>query len=244
MPSLIADHPYFFANLLTLAGVHLAGYLFLQRAHRRLIILSGLVNLTCFPFLVFLEGEYWQPVRFGGWIIGIEDALCSYDVAALLWLLLSFRTDISPSLKIDWRRLYTRFMLLGVMISLVFLSGCFLGLRGMTSLLVTQLVILPVLYFLKPGTWTLALKGLILYLPVYFLIVRCYFLIWPDFIQQWNLEGPWGPLLLGLPLGEFAWAAGFTLWWPPFFTFLADLNLQSTGRCRWVLGNAEKFRAE
>ena len=70
MTALITEHPYFFTNLLTLAGVHLAGYFLLDPMRNRLIILSGLINLTCFPFLVFLEGQYWEPVRFGGWALG------------------------------------------------------------------------------------------------------------------------------------------------------------------------------
>ena len=74
-------------------------------------------------------------------------------------------------------------------------------LRGMTPLLVTQMAILPILYWLKPGVWPMALRGVLLYLPAYFLIVRIYFFIWPGFISQWNLEGPWGSILLGLPLG-------------------------------------------
>jgi hypothetical protein len=235
MSAFLIQHPYFFANLMTLAGVHVTGYLFLKPNQNKAIILCGLINMTAFPFLIFLENEYWKPVRIGGGSLSIEDALCSYDVAALLWLILSFGVTISEAFEFRWGMVLRRFLLSGLLIGFVFTAGCFLGLRGMTSLLVTQIFVLPFLYCLKPKIWPLVLRGLLLYPLIYFVIVKFYFWIWPDFIRQWNLDGPWGTMILGVPLGEFAWAVGFALWWPPFFAFICNLDLRKNHRGVWVL---------
>ncbi len=235
MADFLMEHPYLFANLITFGAVHLVACFFLNPLQNRAIIVSGLINLTCFPFLVFLENEYWNPVRVGGGSLGFEDALCSYDVAALLWLVLSFGVTISRDFRFDWKRLIRRFLSLGLGISLVFIAGCLWGLRGMTSLVVTQAVILPFLFFLSPKTLRLALRGVLLYPLVYFVIVKFYFLIWPDFVRQWNLEGPWGTVIMGVPLGEFAWSVGFALWWPPFFAYLCNLDLRRNSHGAWLL---------
>lgn len=235
METVFSNHPYFFTNLITFILVHSTARIFLDPARKRSIILSGVINMNAFPFLVFLEGAYWSPIRFGGGLLGIEDALCSYDVSALLWLVLCINLTFSEGFQPQWKRLILRLLTLGLIISVVFICGCLLGLRGMTSLLVTQLVILPLLYFLRPNAWRLSLKAMLLYPLLYLALVRVYFWIWPDFLNQWNLGGPWGTVFLGLPIGELIWAAGFSLWWPPFFTYICGWDIERKGQWGLVL---------
>lgn len=230
------SHPYFFANLTTLITVHFFSFFLLSPVQHKLLILGGLMNAVCFPFLVLLENEYWMPNRIGDWKLGIEDALCSYDVAALLLLVIFCGTKISSDIQLRWKIFFRRYLISGFLISVVFLSGLLLGLRGMTSLIVTQACILPFLFCLRPGVWSIVIKGILLYPLVYWILVRIYFWVWPEFILEWNLAGPWGEIIFGIPVGEFFWALGFASWWPFFFAFLFDLDLERNGNLirSWV----------
>jgi len=55
--TVFSNHPYFFANLITFILVHSTARIFLDPARNRSIILSGFINMTAFPFLVFLRNS-------------------------------------------------------------------------------------------------------------------------------------------------------------------------------------------
>ena len=56
------------------------------------------------------------------------------------------------------------------------------------------------------------------------------FLLWPGFITQWNPEGIWGAVVLGLPRGEIAWAFAFGAFWPVFVGYVFDVRIERRER--------------
>ena len=223
---LFQSYPYLFTNLVSFLIFVVGGRWILQKHHWRLMVICGALNAPAFPFLIFLENEYWRPVRLGGWILGVEDILCSFMVAAMVWfvigLLFGRRIALSDRLRIVW----PRYRIIAGVSVLIFLLCYMVGLTGMTSLVLSCMIVTGLLLCRNRELWPIALVGLVGFTAVYLAIVRIYFFIWPDFVLQWNARGFWGHLIGGVPLGEIAWALIFGAYWPLFM--MHDLDLRGS----------------
>ena len=230
LPAVIQAYPYLFSGLLGLGAVLLIAARLPLSDHRRLILRLGLLMTVNFPFAVFSEADYWAPARMGGWKLGIEDALCAFDIGALAPL---------PAVLV-WR---SRLLLaerpvprIGRLISLAAAThGCFgllllLGWPSMTSLIVMQLVPVVPLLLWRRNLWQFAAAGGIGSLMLHCGIVKVCFWIWPAFASCWRSAPPWGQLWFGIPLGEMVWAASFGLFWSLLAGFVFDLRLVATAR--------------
>ena len=69
---------------------------------------------------------------------------------------------------------------------------------------------------LRPEIVRLAAWGAFALPVVWTALVALTFALEPTFVHESNLEGAWGARLLGVPLGEIAWAAVFGAFWPTF----------------------------
>jgi predicted secreted hydrolase len=239
LSTLVGAHPYLFANVLSL-GICLGAALAL-RPQGRLILTGGLLSLPCFYLLAFFDDSYWNPVRIWDWRLGIEDALCAFDAGALAL--------VPPALvlrnSLSWRRrsarTLRRFLLAGAAASALFLLLLSSGLGPMGALVASNLAMAVGLLCHRVRLWRLGLCGILGFPLLYCLIVRVYFLCWPGFITQWNPEGPWGSVLLGLPSGEIAWAVAFGGFWPLFVGYVLAVRVERSeqrveGPARGALG--------
>jgi hypothetical protein len=206
-------YPYLWGTLILL-GITFLGSRFLPKEQRSLIWLSGLANTPAFIFVVFLQEAYWAPDRLGHYILGIEDALVSFVVGAMAWLLAAWphrhRLGRNPKPGSPWRR-YPWFSL---PIAGVYLLLVAARVDPMTSLFITLALAGGVFLSLRPDLRSLSLSGLVLFPLCYYFSVKLVYLIWPDFIHQWNLKNFWGNLIGGVPAGELVWAAIFGACWP------------------------------
>jgi predicted secreted hydrolase len=216
-------HPFLFTNIFSLGFC--LGVASSIRPAGRMVLMGGLMNLPCFYLITLLEGNYWTPVRLGNWAVGIEDALCSFDVGALVLIpaVVLFRNSIIWE---NWNsRALGRFLFGGGAASALFLLLIPFGLSPMSALVGTCSLMALGLFIIRLRLWPLGMSGLFGFTVLYTLIVKAYFLLWPDFIKQWNPEGPWGVVLLGLPAGEIAWAVAFGAFWPLFVGFVFNIQL-------------------
>lgn len=221
----IYHYPYFFANILLLIIVMLIGKIFLNQHQFKLVFLGGMANTPCFLFLVFLEGEYWNPVRLGGWKLGIEDALISFIVGALVWLSILISKNqkifyINPDLQT-----HKRYGLLAGFSVGFFLIFIFAGFQKMTSLILSISIIGLFLFFRQKKLRVLAVKGIWKFPVFYLILVKFLFFLWPGFLFQWNLSSLWGTPILGIPLGEYTWALAFGFYWPLFVGYLLEVEV-------------------
>jgi hypothetical protein len=217
-------HPYLIANIPLLFLILALTKAVQPTQYGRLSLLSGLV---CIPYsiLALLHNEsYWKPVRLGGWPIGIEDLVFTFISGAMVWLLVArpYRRNLAMDHLLSlWGIRY-------ISITLLFGGfGLFLGCAGVKSLentLITCTLALAGLLILRRTLWPLAVRGVVLFLPIYILIVQVQFSIWPDYLLQWNLNGPLGLTIMGIPVGEFAWAAVFAAVWPVYVAFVFDVR--------------------
>lgn len=219
-----AAYPYLASSLFLSGLVLLLAWALLSRPMRRLTILGGVIQAPAGVLLIFLEGGYWRPVRRGGAVPGVEDALISFAVAGLAWLLAALVSGQRLEFRYDIRRSLVRWIAAGAGCGACFLAGVAAGLDGMTSILLAYLLAAPVLTRLNRGIGRLALLGVPLYLAVWIGVVEAVFGFFPEFRLQWNPVGPWGALVAGVPLGELAWAAAYGAFSPLFTAFVFEVR--------------------
>ena len=205
----------------------IAGKKLLSSQQNALVILSGLMNVPCFGFTVLFEGGYWTPVRLGGWVLGIEDVLCAYVLAAMAWFATVFRLRYISHEPIIFFVVLRRYCIAAGISGVVFFPFYFLGVDVMTSFLLMCFFAGILLFVRLPQLRKLALGGIWKLPLLYLIIVKIYFLIWPDFAGQWNAASLWGRLFFGLPFGEIAWAVGFGFYWPLFMGYVFKIKVQS-----------------
>ncbi len=226
----LEQYPYLGSNLLWLSCVLLISGIFFTPSHRRLIIYAGLLMMVSIPFGFFFEGKYWSPVRAGGWMFGIEDALCAFNTGATSCLasifLLRDELILPERVVVHGRRFLGAASLIFAAL-LVLLSA---GFSCMASLVSVVLVALVPLLLLRSDLWRFSLAGGIGFPLLYFGTIKVFFWIWPGFVFSWNNTFPWGTLLFGVPLGEITWAISFGLFWPLFLGFVFDLRLACSTR--------------
>jgi hypothetical protein len=216
-------YPYLCTNTISIAFLLVVGWLVLTRAQWKTMVLCGLANVPCFVFLVLLENEYWSPVRLGGLALGIEDILCSFAVAAMGWFVIGLFFADRILLLVRRKILLLRYAILANLSGITFLLlSCLMNLSGMTALILTCLVMAAVMFLLRKSLWPVVLVSLVGFPILYLGIVKVYFLIWPEFVQQWNSTTLWGKTVLGIPLGEITWSVVFSIYWPLFVMFVTD----------------------
>ena len=222
--ALFQAYPYLFTNIASFMIFVIGGRWILQKNHWRLMMICGALNAPCFPFLIFLENEYWNPVRVGGWILGVEDILCSFMVAVISWFVIAMsfgrRIKLPDKLTILW----PRYRIIAGISVIIFLLCYLAGLKGMTSLLTACGSVAALLLLWKKERWPFALVGIAGFSVIYLVLVSIYFFIWPEFVLQRNTQAFWGGLILGIPLGEIAWASIFGAYWPLFMMHILDLQ--------------------
>ena len=223
MRAVLATYPYLVAGLLSLAFVLLVMRWRPLAAHRGMMIQLGLINLPSALLLPLVGRDYWYPHRLGGAGLGLEDALCAFNVSAMgclpAVLLFGSRLVRPQGSGPKRQRLLIR-ALLGPTSFLVQLS---VGRSSMTSLIITLLIGSLVLVSLRPDLWPALACGLgfpLLYDASVMIVLR----VCPGFIATWTTAPPWGRLLFGIPLGETAWAAAFGLFWPLLAGYVFDLR--------------------
>lgn len=206
-------------------GVLLLGHWSLARGQRRLVILSGLMNLLAAPFCLFLQGSYWSPKRVGGFLLGLEDVLFSFFVAALAWLLAAwpFRHRLHLSHQgsgSPWRR----YALVSAPTVGFYLLLVWVRVDPMSALIITLLVAGGALLILRRDLWPFSLTGFLIFPPVYLLLVKLCYWIWPESVCQWNLQSFWGQIIGGLPLGELVWALAYGPSWPLYVGYVFQIS--------------------
>lgn len=225
MRAVLATYPYLFAGLLSSAFVLLVVRWRPLAAHRRMMIQLGLINVPSAILLPLVGRDYWYPYRLGGGGLGVEDALCAFNVSAMGCL---------PAVLLFGERLIRpegsgpkpqRLLTCGLLGVGSFLVQWSLGRSSMTSLIVTLLIGSAVLVSLRPGLWPAALACGLGFPLLYGASVKAVLWVCPGFISSWTSAPPWGRLLFGIPLGETAWAAAFGVFWPLLAGYVFDLRL-------------------
>jgi len=223
--NLIKSQSYLACNILYLIWLIIGLFLVVPPRQRMIVIVSGLISIPCFPFLVFFENNYWVQNRLGGWVLGIEDAICSFVVAAMVWLVIAalFRNRISDKISTDGAfHRYIAFAGISVGLFLIFF---YMKMLPMTALVLSNLIVWIILLFLRRDLLLFSLAGMTAYGFVHFFLMKTCFFIIPRAILSWNFETVWGTLIFGVPLGEITWAMVYGAFWSLFIAHSLGIRL-------------------
>jgi len=225
LKALISTHPYLVSTILALLAILMVAKILLLKSQQRIVFASSLVAIVPCLFSVYFENEYWSPTRLGGFQLGIEDALFSFDTAAISIIMTTLILNSRLTFDFQMRLFIKRSLIPFSLAIIIFLSGCRAGLNAMTSLLLTHAALIAVLLGFRPDMFLMAIVGLFGFVPVYFIVIKVYFWMWPGFVYEWNQNHLWGRLACGVPLGEIVWALGFGAMWPLFVGYAFNGNL-------------------
>lgn len=214
-----------FAAGWTVAVIVLARLL-LSTAQFHLTVLSGLLAVPAFIYGYFLEGNYWHPPRIGGLSVGVEDALISFAMSAIAWLVVALVFGRRLQFHFDRWVSLRRYLVATVGPGLAFLWGVWLGLDGMSALLLAYGVTGPFFAWTQSANWPLAAAGIPLFALAWFLVLAIGMHVYPPGLYFWNLEGPWGGVVGGVPKGEIVWAICYGAFWPLFTAHVYELKLK------------------
>jgi hypothetical protein len=216
-------YPYLWTSLTMLAAS--AAVVALLPAHRRGMLVSGIL---CAPFAlasVMFVPEYWRPHRIACFLAGPEDLIFSFACGVLVWCT---AVVLSPPRTMAFRpsrvfRVYGGACIVFVGGILVFRNLC--GLRTMPSVLVAGLVLYGLLLPLRRDLLRFSLVAGFAYCVAYALFFGLVFAVCPDFARQWNWDNLWALSLLGVPLEEAAFALVFGACWPLAMAQAFDVRL-------------------
>lgn len=224
---LIKSQPYLAANLFYLMWVIIGLFLAVPPKQRTLVIVSGLISIPSFPFMVLLENNYWIQNRLGGGILGIEDVICAFVVAAMVWIVIAmlFRNRIKSD--ISTHGAFYRYISFAGISVFLFLTFFHIELLPMTALVLCNFVVWILLLYRRRDLLLFSLSGMIAYGFVHFFLMKTCFIFIPDFILTWNVENIWGKPILGVPLGEITWAMAYGAFWPLFIAYSFRIRLNN-----------------
>lgn len=222
---LVNSYPYLFANLFYLV-IFFIGLQFVSKGTRRLVLFAGLLNFPCFPFIIYLENAYWYPERIGGWMLGFEDAMCSFTVGAMVVLVLTPFFVYFQFRKITWKQIILRYLsFCSFTVILFFLSLLPTKANPMTALIISNVVVVSVLLAFRKDLWLLAFLGTITYSGAHLFLMKICFWLLPEFLRRWNTDAFWGYTFLNVPLGEVTWAFVYGAYWPIFIAYIFNLRV-------------------
>ena len=178
----LGTYPYLFADVLWLSGPLLVVRSLPVASHRRLILRLGLVMIPNFLFSL-AHGDYWNPIRLGGWVLGPEDVLFAFNVAAMgcLPAVLLYRHRLIVAEQAVPR--IGRILAVGIPAQCAFLVLRSMGRSSMASAILALLMAIMLLLLLRPDLRRFSVAGGIGFSLIYCGIVKTVFWIWPDFVS-------------------------------------------------------------
>ncbi len=221
----IRSHPYFFANLPLLVMLLIFIKFSRPLIYSRLILLSGLLCAPGSITALIHNQTYWNPVRLFGGFFGIEDIMFTFIIGSLTWLVAAFPLRKRMIMEIHVLSWFKRSVFCGVL----FFSGSALiwltGIKGLENTLISGILALLVLLVIYRRVWYMALFSVLIFVPVYYFIVRIQFLLWPEYLLQWNQTAELGKFFLDLPAGELLFAVLFSSTWVFYVMFVFRVRL-------------------
>jgi hypothetical protein len=217
-------HPYLAGSL----AIGLAAVASLCLLPARLLRSAWVAALLSVPFtLISLDyGAYWHPTRLWGLRLGLEDLLLCISSGVLLWSLPAGLGAGSVHLRMSWAILLRRYFA-ATLAGAVLVGVCrFWGAGPSLSLFAAMAAVSFGILMLQAGYWRLALAGSLSYLTLYTAILKYSWLAFPAFSSEWNWAGLCGVTMMGVPLEEVAWAAGYGAVWPLMMAYVLQARIE------------------
>lgn len=189
------------------------------------MIISAILSAPFGFVSIFFVPEYWDPVRIASFLTGLEDIIFSFANGGIVWLFAVSLFSNHIIVDLNLKKIIERYIICGLLGELVFLMFWLSGHKVMTSSIMSVFFIGIIILFLKPKLFSIFLVGLISFTIFYILLLKLSFIIWPSFLNFWNFDNLIGTFILGMPVEEILWAAGFGAVWPVLMAYILDARI-------------------
>jgi len=202
--ALVVAEPYLGSEL---AGLTLLlGLIRLAGPERGRMLLAGAMLLPVLPAVPLLDADYWVPRRLGGLPVGIEDVLYVVQIGAAAWFFATRAGHFEPNPAAGGRIGMRRLALLMLAALPVWTALAVAWSNWSDALLVTVLTVGLALLARRPDQLAAALTGGIGTALWFGVQLRLWNLIWPELPGWWS-PGTWTSTpVLGVPIGDLAYA--------------------------------------
>ena len=224
LAEVIAGYPYFFSNLPLCALMVAIPCLKREAVYRRVAFFSGLTCMSCCVLRRPFE-DYFRPVVLFHTPCRVEDLVHLYWTGSAAWMaaalclrrhwVVGVRSTVAALLR----------MLPLALAAALFVALWLAGMNVMTASLLVEAALFLFLLGRRRSLWRLALAGMIAYTPFYTMVVKIHLTLWPSYVSYWSPVYPWGRTILGIPLGEIAWALSLSAMWPALIAWALDLRV-------------------
>jgi hypothetical protein len=194
------------------------------------MMISGLMSAPwAFASIVFVP-DYWDPVRIATFLTGPEDLIFSFSNGVIVWAIAAVPLRGEISIRMDFRRMMKRAVLLSFLSFVITMSLWFLGLKIMGAVFVSLSVTITLLFvWLCRDFRIMCVYGAIGFTLSYGFLTSLSFLLFPHFLGQWNLANLSGVSILNVPIEEIIWAFGFGAYWPLYMAYILDAKRTDKG---------------
>ncbi len=172
-----------------------------------------------------LLDAYWAPARLGGFALGIEDFLISFQTGASIWFWgsLPFRTRLVVVLAV--RPMLGRATWLAAVFLPMLALLWALGFSGIAQAVIVPAILAGALLVRRPDLWPMAVSASIGYTATYAVLLTLLNALVPDTAAEWRPGQWWTTRMAGLPVGELIWAMVGAPAHMLCFAFIADAEL-------------------
>jgi len=194
---------------------------------KRSVCLSAILSApTSLASFAFVPG-YWDPKRIVPYEIGPEDVIFSFSTGGIIWLfiilIISLKYDVRHNDRIFFVK-YAGLLFFGLLLYfLMWLTRIDIMLATIITVFIIGIWILTQ----KPDYLILSVVGAIVFPLFYFCILKGFFVMFPEFREQWSLEKLLGIQALGIPVEELMWAFATGAVWPLIIAYLLNVKLDN-----------------
>jgi hypothetical protein len=187
------------------------------------MMISALMSAPwAFASIVFVP-NYWNPVRIASFLAGPEDLIFSFSNGIVVWAIAVVPLRGEISIRMNFRRMIKRSVLLSLLSFFITMSLWFLGLKIMMAVSVSLSTTIALLFFwLCRNFRIMCIYGAIGFTLFYGILTSLSFLFFPHFLEQWNLANLTGISIFNVPIEEIIWAFGFGAYWPLYIAYILD----------------------
>jgi len=170
--------------------------------------------------------NYWDPPQLFDFArkyqVSIEDALFYIVMGGIVSVIyeIATRRFIRDHSK---RQIHIDAILLAI--ALFFLSSL-TNINAIYALIIAQTVTGAYIVVRRPDLLRHELVASVLFVVFYALFFWFVLLIWPHFINYWNLKAISGILIAGIPLEELLWAASHGLFFGPLYEYVRHAHIE------------------
>ena len=186
-------------------------------------LLSAPISLASFAFVP----GYWDPKRIVPYEIGPEDVIFSFSTGGIIWLLIILIISLKYDIRHNERNYLKKYAGLLFFGSLLFYLMWLTRIDIMLATIITVSIIGIWILIHKPGYMILSITGALVFTLFYFCILRGFFVMFPEFPEQWSMEELYGILVFGIPVEELMWAFATGAVWPLIIAYLLNVKLDN-----------------